>query len=92
METENQLARKGTSEHHVIDHLSTNHELGIEEIVRKEDQCLPVGSGRPATKNIPLTGVSVSPLDGVVVVGEMDVPGAGEHGKKATNRFQREGL
>jgi hypothetical protein len=84
MEVHNQ-ARTGAR--NIIDHLSTDEELGIEEIPRKKH--LPADPAKPVV-DIPLTGVSVCPLDGIVVVGE--APGSGEHGKKTANRFQRQGL
>jgi hypothetical protein len=81
---------KENCEHGFIENLATERELGIEEIDRKKSRYLPEEPARPVT-DVPLTGMSVSPFDGVVVV-EMDVPGAGENGEKATNRFQRKGL
>jgi hypothetical protein len=83
METHNQPR---TGARNLIDHLSTDEELGIKEIPKH----LPVDPAKSPVADIPLTGVSVSPLDGIVVVGE--APEAGEHGKKTANRFQRKGL
>ena len=75
-----------------INHLSTEEELGIEEIDWTPTKLIsPAGPAEPA--GIPLTGVSVSPLDGVTAV-EVTTKheGAGTNGKKITNRFQRESL
>ena len=75
-----------------VDHLATDEELGIEEIDRKQvNRNSPATPARPEA-DAPLTGVSVSPLDGIVVVGNEDASGAGKNGKKTTNRLQRKGL
>jgi hypothetical protein len=70
METHNQPAREKICEQ--IDHLATDKELGIEEIDRK--QRLPAEPAKPVA-DIPLTGVSVCPLDGIIVVEEPETPG-----------------
>jgi len=94
MQTHNQPAREGCE---YIEHLATDEELDIEEIVCEEtdkkqnDRSSPVEPAKPVA-DIPLTGVPVCSLDGIVVVGEWGTLEAGENGKKTANRFQRKGL
>jgi hypothetical protein len=60
-----------------IDHLATKEELGIEEV----DRHSPVEPAKPVA-NIPLTGVSVPPLDGITVVVEQATLGSWRKWKK----------
>ena len=84
------LKQEGIGLNGEIDHLSTDEELGIEEIDRKQDDPrLPAVPARPVA-DIP-TGVFVSPLAGIVVVAVGKLR-AGEDGQKTTNRLQRKGL